>query len=247
MNKKRIKAFRLLAFIIAAAMTFSNSSMTVLAAGPGAFFDDSEVIIAYTEEDGEDFEEINDIDEYIEEDTEEDDSESDEGNDDFKDPSEFIDENTDHSQYLTYELDGNGNAIITGNTITQAIDLIIPSKIDGHNVVKIGYEAFKECDNLKSVTIPDSVTSIGNVAFYHCDNLKSVTIPDSVTSIGESAFAFCSSLKSVTIPDSVTSLGTYAFYGCSSLTSVTISNGLKEIKENTFGDCPKLSVVVIYP
>lgn len=35
------------------------------------------------------------------------------------------------------------------------------------------------------------VTEIGGKAFYDCQNLTSVTIPNSVTSIGENAFADC--------------------------------------------------------
>ena len=68
------------------------------------------------------------------------------------------------------------------------------------------------------------LTTIGKSAFYECDNLISVTIPDSVTTIGDEAFSYCSSLTSVTIPDSVTTIGVEAFEDCSSLTSVYISD-----------------------
>jgi hypothetical protein len=69
-----------------------------------------------------------------------------------------------------------------------------------------------------------SVTSIGNNAFYDCKNLTSITIPNSVTSIGVNAFRRCSGLTSVTIGNSVTSIGDYAFDNCNSLTSVYISD-----------------------
>ena len=65
------------------------------------------------------------------------------------------------------------------------------------------------------------VTSIGNYAFKYCEYLSSVTIPENVTSIGENAFFYCSSLSSITIPASVTSICSYAFARCTALQKVT--------------------------
>ena len=65
--------------------------------------------------------------------------------------------------------------------------------------------------------------TIGANAFYNCSNLTSVTIPNSVTSIGASAFSGCSGLTEVTIPNSITAIGSDAFYGCTGLTEVNIS------------------------
>ena len=100
----------------------------------------------------------------------------------------------------------------------------------------IGYEAFRNCSIMTSVTIPNSVTSIGYNAFSGCSSLTSVAIGNSVTSIGDRAFYNCSSLTSVTIPNSVTSIGRSAFYGCSSLTSVTLNSNTivgKDYKNNS--------------
>jgi len=82
-----------------------------------------------------------------------------------------------------------------------------------YDVTSIGMYAFRNCDGLTSVTIPNSVTSIGSSAFYECTGLTSVTIPESVTSIGYEAFSGCSGLTSVTIGNSVTSIGYNAFSG----------------------------------
>ena len=65
------------------------------------------------------------------------------------------------------------------------------------------------------------VTAIYLNAFRNCSNLTSVTIPNSVTTIGANAFNNCSSLTSITIPSSVTTIGNYAFANSNALTSVT--------------------------
>ena len=78
-------------------------------------------------------------------------------------------------------------ANIVSNTYENGKGLII---FDG-DVTSIGYQAFPDCSNLTSITIPNSVTSIGEFAFPDCSNLTSITIPNSVTSIGEFAFYDC--------------------------------------------------------
>ena len=113
------------------------------------------------------------------------------------------------------------------------------------SVTLIGERAFIDCDSLTSVNIPDSVTEIGSHAFYECDSLTSVNIPDSVTTIGDHAFACCASLTSVNIPDSVTEIGSYAFYFCKSLTSVNIPDSVTTIVELAFYDCYSLTSVNI--
>ena len=150
--------------------------------------------------------------------------------------------------------------------------VVIPSSVTykdtTYRVTSIGYEAFRDCSSLTSVTIPNSVTSIGedaffgcskltsvtigesvtsisSYAFYKCSSLTSVTIPNSVTSIGASAFRKCSSLSSVTIGESVTSIGTWAFCDCSSLASITIPNSVMVIGDEAFYDCSSLTSVTI--
>ena len=68
-------------------------------------------------------------------------------------------------------------------------------------MTSIGYSAFQNCEELTSVTIPDSVTSIGYGAFSGCSGLTSVTIPDSVTSIGYGAFSYCGYITSFVVDD----------------------------------------------
>ena len=77
------------------------------------------------------------------------------------------------------------------------------------------------------VRIQKGVTSIGDCAFgayhiHHCNNLKNVTISDSVASIGEYAFGCCDNLTSVMIPDSVTKIENGAFKECPCLKSVSV-------------------------
>ena len=132
---------------------------------------------------------------------------------------------------IYYNLINEGNiAEVTSNPNKYTgSNIVIPESVNYNNVTysvtSIGDFAFRDCFDLRSVTIPNSVTSIGNYAFYNCVGLRSVTIPpNSVKSIGTSAFNNCYYLTSITIPNSVTSIGDYAFCNCPKLTTVTINS-----------------------
>ena len=113
------------------------------------------------------------------------------------------------------------------------------------SVTSIGTYAFSYCTSLQSITIPDSVTRIGNYVFYGCSELQSITIPDGVTSIGDCAFLYCTSLRSITIPDGVTSIVDYAFRYCTSLQSITIPDGVTSIGTSAFEHCYSLQSITI--
>jgi len=82
-------------------------------------------------------------------------------------------------------------------------DIVIPNSVKyggkTYSVTRIGNSSFAYCNELKSITIPNSVQSIGNTAFYQCYDLTSINIPESVTNIGERAFEFCISLTSINV------------------------------------------------
>jgi hypothetical protein len=64
----------------------------------------------------------------------------------------------------------------------------IPTMIYGLPVATIGINAFAYCNNLMSVTIPNSVTNIGDEAFYLCTNLITLYFQGNAPSIGSNVF-----------------------------------------------------------
>ena len=94
---------------------------------------------------------------------------------------------------IYYDISGITATVTQGGDYSG--DIVIPESITFgysiYSVTSIGDFAFYDCNDLTSVTIPNSVTSIGNRAFHSCSSLTSVTIPNSVTSIGKGAFEYC--------------------------------------------------------
>lgn len=96
----------------------------------------------------------------------------------------------------------------------------------------------------KSVVIGEGITDIDMGAFAACPNLKTASLPKSLTTIGIGAFAY-SGLNKITIPAGVYMIDAGAFEGCASLTGVTFSSTLTlSISQTAFKDCTNLTSVV---
>ena len=125
--------------------------------------------------------------------------------------------NFDISPLNVVQIDGKSKL---PQVIDKTVTEITAEDLEG--AISISERAFEGCENLTSITIPDSVTSIVAYAFNNCSGLTNVKIGNGITTIGGNAFSGCYALTSITIPDSVTSIGGTAFYKCSSLTEMTI-------------------------
>ena len=141
----------------------------------------------------------------------------------------------------------------------SAVKVEIPKKIyideNKYDCTSIGENAFNDCSNLISITIPNSVKVFGYGAFLWCNKLKAVYISDLATWCNSSfaertsnPLAFAHHLflndveiKELNIPNNVTKIGERVFYGCNSLTSVSIPNSVSSIGEAAFYGCSGLT------
>ena len=150
---------------------------------------------------------------------------------------------------LNYKILDDGSAEVTGlgNSALSVID--IPSSVTyngtTYSVTSIGNEAFKACNNITSVTMPNTVTSVGTGIFERCANLTNVFLSNNLTELNEEMFSMCTSLTSIDIPGSVTVIRWKAFYQCTSLSSVTLNEGLDSIFNNVFEGCTALTSILV--
>ena len=113
------------------------------------------------------------------------------------------------------------------------------------SITSIGRCAFRGCSGLESVNIPSDVVSIGEWAFYGCRGLITVDLPDGITAIEDGTFAGCNGLRSIDIPDNVTSIGEDALNGCSGIVSVRLPDSVTSIGDTAFSRCSGLEYVNI--
>lgn len=146
------------------------------------------------------------------------------------------------------------------------------------SVEQIGKESFNQCIFLADCGLNEGLLTIGTEAFSNCDRLRSITIPASVTDIAESAFMdshlkeflvasgstsfnvsdgalinvregllvaypHSSEAESCTVPEGVKRIGTFAFYRSHNLKQVIFPDGLQEIGRGAFSSCNHLKAL----
>lgn len=176
-------------------------------------------------------------------------------------------------RYKLLSIDGNEVEVTAGGDYRG--DMVIPGTVvyDGKEyvVTAIGKGAFERCADLTSIVISEGVSMLSSDAFSECINLKSVTIPSTLEETAfYDAFDFCKGLenivvadnhptlesrgnaiirkeslelifgcKSTVIPDDVTGIAPYAFYS-TDIEEVKIPNSVTRIGEYAFRHCDSL-------
>ena len=150
---------------------------------------------------------------------------------------------------MFFSLSSNGKATVENNPNYYSGNVTIPEKVKyqgkEYTVNTIGEQAFVNCRDMTSVTIPNSVTSFRGWSFANCTGLTSVTIPNSVEIIGAASFSGCKNLVSITLSENLMDIREYVFRNCSSLKSLTIPNSVTMLSELTFENCTSLTSIVI--
>ena len=82
-----------------------------------------------------------------------------------------------------------------------------------NGIKKISGGVFYGDQNIKTVTIPSSVTSIGAQAFANCSNLSTIIIPDSIIEFGFGVFSGDNLLPRPFLEDLQKKYNTYSIYG----------------------------------
>ncbi len=130
------------------------------------------------------------------------------------------------------------------------------SIIIGNNIIWIGEDAFKGCNNLQSIYIPQNVDFDGNV-FVDCAALEEITVDDNNTNFLSTdgvlfdhdnsiiAYPIGRRDSSYTLPLGTLYVESYSFYNAKNLTELVIAEGLVSIYYSAFKNCTSLENITL--
>lgn len=146
--------------------------------------------------------------------------------------------------------------VVVGGQDSNTKQLYIPGKIKNggieYNVRQIADNAFKNCNELEEVSLPDTIETIGVNAFQNDQKITGLKLPKNIKTMGYGAFGECTGLTEIEIPKTLEKVTTYhygenngAFRGCSNLKEVRFEEGTKKVAEYLFTNCSGLEKVTI--
>ena len=175
---------------------------------------------------------------------------------------------------LAWKLTAEGELIIEGtgamtsapwSTYAESIKKVTIKE----GVTSIYDRAFEGCNQVETMTIPNSVVEVGTSAFNDCTGelfLNSMPVPaegsmmmggafescgftkvivgEGVTEIKDMAFFYSRNLAEVELPETIERIGDMAFAYCHSLTSITIPASVTTIDSYAFDNCVNFTTFV---
>ena len=151
--------------------------------------------------------------------------------------SAFADTVTDGDYEYTENSDGTLTlAYYNGN----ATEITIPSTVKGKTVTHIGKLCIKKestANNLKKVTLPDTITTLDDFALSRCESLTDINLPEGLTTISNYVFYNNYSLEEIKLPSTLKTIGSRAFINCKSLKELDLPAGLESIQSGSTTGC----------
>ena len=133
--------------------------------------------------------------------------------------------------------------------IGDKAELDLSKPIEGRNICIIEKGAFKSCETITKIVLPETVSVIGSQAFYGCKNLKEINIPSSIDEVSDQVFCGCSSLEKIELPANISVIGTSSFEDCTNLKTVTSAGGtsleIGKFGAKAFKNCKNLEQISI--
>lgn len=180
-----------------------------------------------------------------------------------------VGEGIDKTRYVSsYQKDIGENNISEDNEIIisefwNGKDLYFEGKdvrkvIIGEGITGIENDIFNQCDNLRSIEIPSTVSYIGDKAFHYTYGLEEIKINENNTHFSSDSGVLFDKNKTqlinypkgktdaqYVIPDTVTNIKGLAFTNNGLVKTIQISKNVEQVESNAFRSCHSLENIIV--
>jgi hypothetical protein len=137
---------------------------------------------------------------------------------------------------LTWKLDRSGTLTISGTGYMESYN-------GYHGPANPPWADYR--DQIVNLVVEDGAVNIGDIAFRNCRNLKTVTLADSVESLDQQAFMDCTALETIKM-DGVFEFSANTFPGCTSLKRMHFGPVMRSgCIRYSFNECPNLEAITV--
>lgn len=166
----------------------------------------------------------------------------------------FVGESADSEINTHFGFIFSATASVEDSTVPASLENVILLSCE-----TISAEAFKNCDSIVNIYLPETLKFIGTSAFDGCNALKTVRIKDvsawcaiefeditaNPLTVAHNLYVNSAYVSNLIIPSTVTSVGFAAFAGASGLISITLPSSVTSIGADAFAGCDALTTVSI--
>ena len=124
-----------------------------------------------------------------------------------------------------------GNVILYARYVSSIAEKTMVTYTNHKTMYFDSIAEIEDKEHVVIVVVGNIVTSINSNAFYNCENLESITLPNSVKRIEDFAFSGCTNLATIEMPSNVSYVGTNVFNNCKYLIQVVMKDKTQEQAE----------------
>lgn len=140
--------------------------------------------------------------------------------------------------------DGSNLYFSVTDTTKKTVKIVRPQMFDNTKLI-LPSGSLSIPASVKFKNVLYGVTAIGDNAFSDAEQLRSVTIPSSVSFIGKEAFSECHNLTSIIFPALKPIMGKDVFEGCRSVSDISFGSEWKSIELERFASSDSLKTIVV--
>ena len=167
----------------------------------------------------------------------------------------------------TFSLNEETNEYSINKYYGNETEVVINSTFNNKKVVTIKSYAFYECNNIKTLFLPETIRTIEMRCFSFCNNLMNIyylgTIESWCNIIFDDEFSnpMCNAtnfymldefnnwkeITQIDIPDTINNIGNYQFYSFENVLTISMSDNVMSLGNYCFSFCKKLENIMMSP